>query len=296
MPDIDHPTAVGGHPRRLFPGGATAFVLAVALLAGACSASSTRRAVAPPTRPDAGPVIASPTTKASPNQAKHKSEPYWVAVAALAGTGPTTTQPLSIDANALQWRITYDCQTAPFRAVALNDSGGALKRPLGDSAACGAEGKGFASEPGTYTLRIDTPGAWELKVEQQVDSPLIESLDPALAGAQPAMTATLYGVDRQGEGTANVYRLPDGSQVIRLEDFYVTINSDLELRLSPLSAPKTTDEIAAAPFVTVAPLKATVGAMNYPVPASIDVSAYHSIIIWCEITRNAYAAASLPES
>lgn len=33
--------------------------------------------------------------------------------------------------------------------------------------------------------------------------------------------------------------------------------------------------------------------MNYEVPANVDLSRYKSIVIWCEITRNAYAAASI---
>ncbi len=57
--------------------------------------------------------------------------------------------------------------------------------------------------------------------------------------------------------------------------------------------PKTTDDAVKAPFKVVAPLKATVGTMNYEVPKDIDVSKYQSIVIWCEITRNAYAAASI---
>jgi len=67
----------------------------------------------------------------------------------------------------------------------------------------------------------------------------------------------------------------------------------LELRLSELASPRTTEEAAKAPFKVVAPLKATVGTMNYEVPKDIDVSKYSSIVIWCEITRNAYAAASI---
>jgi hypothetical protein len=33
--------------------------------------------------------------------------------------------------------------------------------------------------------------------------------------------------------------------------------------------------------------------MNYEIPKDVDVSKYQSIVIWCEITRNAYAAASI---
>ena len=81
--------------------------------------------------------------------------------------------------------------------------------------------------------------------------------------------------------------------MIRLEDFFVSINSDLEIRLSEVPDPKTTDQAVSAPFKVVAPLKATVGNMNYEVPKDIDVSKYKSIVIWCEITRNAYAAATI---
>ena len=68
---------------------------------------------------------------------------------------------------------------------------------------------------------------------------------------------------------------------------FVSIDSDLEIRLSELPNPKTTEEAARAPYKVIAPLKATVGTMNYEVPADIDVSRYQSIVIGCEITRNA---------
>jgi hypothetical protein len=271
--------------------------MAMAMAMAACSGGSSdgaSRAAAPATRADSGPVTAPPTTKAPPGQ-ERRSEPYWVPVTDLKGTGPSTTEAFTIVGNALQWRGTYHCQTAPFSALPVKESGEPLRRPLADAAACGAEGKGFVSEAGRFTIKIDTRGTWDIKVEQQVDTPLVEPLTTALAEALPAATATVHGVDKEGEGTAKLFRLPDGTKVIRLEDFSTTINSDLELRLSPLADPRTTNDIAAAPFVTVAPLKATIGSMNYTVPADVDLSQYHSIVIWCEITRNAYAAASLEQ-
>lgn len=60
-----------------------------------------------------------------------------------------------------------------------------------------------------------------------------------------------------------------------------------------LATPKTTEEAVDAPFKVVAPLKATLGSMNYEVPRDIDVARYRPIVIWCQITRNAYAAASI---
>jgi hypothetical protein len=102
----------------------------------------------------------------------------------------------------------------------------------------------------------------------------------------------VYDIDRVGRGVIKLYRLGDGSRVLRLEDFFVSINSDLEIRLSELARPTTTDEIAKAPVRTIVPLTATTGSMNYPLPPDVDLERFRSIVIWCELTRNAYAAAA----
>ena len=35
------------------------------------------------------------------------------------------------------------------------------------------------------------------------------------------------------------------------------------------------------------------GSMNYELPKDLDLDQFRSLVIWCEITRNAYAAADL---
>lgn len=54
-----------------------------------------------------------------------------------------------------------------------------------------------------------------------------------------------------------------------------------------------TEEALGGPFVKVTFLKATAGTMNYVIPPEVDVTKYKSVIIWCEITHNAYGAGSL---
>ena len=166
---------------------------------------------------------------------------------------------------------------------------------LAHGATCATDGTGYATQPGRYSLKVTADGPWKLTVDKQVDTPLVEALTPEMAAGKVIATAKVYNVDRVGEGTAKVYQLADGSRVMRLEDFFVSINSDLEIRVSPLAHPNTTDEVVAAPYKVVAPLKATLGSMNYPVPSDLDLRQYHSIVIWCEITKNAYAAAALEQ-
>ena len=273
--------------------------LALALVAAGCgggddsdSAGSQTVDTRPSATPTTGagvnfdtPPSSAPTTK--------KSQPYWTPVATIEGTGNTTSRSFTIDAGALQWRVAWHCETAPFTIVPVNAAGQEARRRLADALTCPSDGEGFAADKGAQTLRVTTNGPWKATIEQQIDTPLIEPAPATLASARLLGTARMHDVDKDGEGTAKIYELPNGTRMIRLEDFFVSINSDLELRLSESPDPKSTDDAVKSPWKLVGMLKATVGNMNYEVPNDIDVSRYKSIVIWCEITRNAYAAAPI---
>jgi hypothetical protein len=273
--------------------------LAVLALAGCSGSSDGKKNASVDTRPSQTPSTGAgvnfdtpPTTVVG----SKKSQPYWVPVTTLDGTGATTTKSFTIADGAIQWKVGWHCDAAPFTVVSVNASGQESRRKLADALSCPKDGEGFATDKGSQTLKVTTSGPWKLTVEQQVDTPLVEPLPANLTSAKVVATAKVYNVDREGQGVAKIYERADGTRAIRLEDFFVTINSDLEIRLSSLETPKSTDEIAKAPFKVVAPLKATVGDMNYEVPKDIDVSQFKSIVIWCEITRNAYAAATIQKA
>ena len=113
------------------------------------------------------------------------------------------------------------------------------------------------------------------------------------AGAASLATGTFYKIDQQATGTVTSYRLPNGSHALRLDDFFVSPNAELEVRLSPLPAPQTTDEYTAAPSELVTKLDVTTGSLNFEVPASIDPARFRSVVIWCQLVNSAYGAATL---
>jgi hypothetical protein len=269
--------------------------LATAACSGGGSSDSSSGTVA--TRPSAtvSTVANNPAVYDTPptTTAGRKSQPYWVPLGSFDGTGNTTTKSFTVDAGALQWRIAWHCDGAPFTVVSVSSAGQESRRKLADALTCPTDGQGFSTDKGAQTLKVTTGGAWKITVEQQVDVPLVEPAPANLAAAKVLGTATVYNVDKEGEGTAKIYDVGNGTRILRLENFFVTVNSDLEIRLSELTAPKSTPEVEKAAFKVVAPLKATVGSMNYEVPKDIDISKYRSIVIWCEITRNAYAAATI---
>jgi len=69
--------------------------------------------------------------------------------------------------------------------------------------------------------------------------------------------------------------------------------ADLELRMSTLETPHTTQEVIAARSELVAPMDVTAGSLNYAVPATVDPTQFRSLYIWCVPINSAYAAATL---
>jgi len=187
-----------------------------------------------------------------------------------------------------------DLRVRTFAARAQHPSGKKLPRALVPATACPKQGAGFSVKTGRFALAIDASGPWAVKVGQ-VDVPLVEPPLPEMSSpeAKAVRSGELYNIDRVGRGTVKITRLPNGVMAIRLEEFFVSQNSDLELRLSELAEPKTTPEIAAAPAANLELLKATTGSMNYLIPPEVSIGRYRSLVIWCELTHNAYAAASL---
>jgi len=228
-----------------------------------------------------------PTTP--PKATVLRSQPWWQKVGTLEGTGSMTASPLTIDDRAIQWRAKWTCQSGRLLVRAPRQN-----RPMVDAACPGAE-TGYGARTGGVSLEVTADGPWQLQVDQQVDVPLNEPPLPEMTapGSTAVATGSFYRVDQVGTGTVTLYRTADGGHALRLDDFFVTANTDLEVQLSPLQAPRTTEEIIGARSGTVASLDVTAGALNFRFPPGLDPASYRSVVIWCERTRNAYAAASL---
>lgn len=273
-------------------------VVASALVGGNVLGSRERLwgSESPVARPAAGSRVADPGTGENPTEAPAgrdqsvlRSQPWWQGLTTLEGTGSMTAAPFTVAEDALQWRVKWKCETGRLLVRAPNQA-----RPVID-AACPGSGTGYGLAKGAVALQVTAGGPWNMVVDQQVDVPLYEPPLPVMSAPETRMvfTGSLYRMDQVGTGTVNVYRLGDGSHVLRLEQFFVTANVDLELRLSPLEEPRTTEQFMNAPSVWVAPLDVTTGSLNFTVPAEVDPARYRSLVVWCPLIDSAYAAATL---
>lgn len=216
-----------------------------------------------------------------------RSNPWWQEVAVLEGEGPGATESFTIDDGALQWRVSPTCETGSILIEASGED-----EPVADLE-CPTIDVGYGVHPGPHTLQVAAEGRWHVVVEQQIDVPLEEPPLPEMTDRNLIATSDLYGIERTGEGKVELYELPNGRFALRLEDYYVTPNVDLEIRLSPLREPHSTKRYADAPSEFAGRLDITTGSLNFMIPRGTDPTEYRSIVIWCPPLAIAYAGASL---
>jgi hypothetical protein len=210
-------------------------------------------------------------------------------VTKLEGVG-SKTAPIIIADGAVQWRVKWTCQSGHLLVRVP-----ARARPLVEAGCPGAD-TAHATKTGAIGLEVTADGSWQLQVEQLVDVPLNEPPLPAMGapGARAVRTGSFYRMDQVGSGSVTIYRLADGTHALRLDNFFVTANSDLEIQFSSLEAPSSTEQFTKAPRSTsVSSLDVTTGSMNFFVPNGVDPGQYRSVVIWCERLNSAYAAATL---
>jgi len=99
-------------------------------------------------------------------------------------------------------------------------------------------------------------------------------------------------VVHKGSGDATLYALPDGSHLVRFENFRVTNGPALHVYLVEHPDPTEASHVGSA-FVDLGRLKGNVGNQNYPIPAGVDVDDYGSVVIWCQLFGVLFSPAAL---
>lgn len=246
-------------------------------------------AVPEPARPAANRNAFTPIHNTARVETSLRSNPWWQNLTSLHGTSTVRSLKLTIGAGAIQWRVKTSCRSGRLLVRVAGQP-----EPLVDTA-CSKDAVGSSQKTGAKRIDVQADGPWRLEVSQQIDAPLVE---PPLrtmtaSGARQTATGSFYKIDQTGTGKVTVYRQADGRYSMRLNRFFVTPNADLELRLSPRKAPRSSKQFLSAPSRRVGRMDVTAGSFNYAVPAGIDPSRYQSLVIWCAATRSAYAAARL---
>ena len=97
----------------------------------------------------------------------------------------------------------------------------------------------------------------------------------------------------RGSGTATIYRTPDGSEILRLENLDVTNGPALHVVLSTHPDPERSEQVKQEGYVDLGDLKGNRGNQNYPIPAGVDTSIHRSVVIYCYPFAVVFSVATL---
>ena len=97
----------------------------------------------------------------------------------------------------------------------------------------------------------------------------------------------------RGTGTATIYSLADGTQLLRLTDLQVTNGPDLRVILTRSQNPEEAGQVTGPGHLELAKLNREHGKHNYPIPNDADVSTFNSVVVFCKPFRVIFSVASL---
>lgn len=148
------------------------------------------------------------------------------------------------------------------------------------------------------------PEAMKDAMSNAMKEAMAQAMPEAMKGAEMTQPSPVKlkagdfsGVDRfhKGRGKATIYRLPDGSSLLRLEDFTVTNGPDLRVILTPNQNPDGAGDVTAPGHVELAKLKGNMGNQNYEIPSDVDIASFQSVVIYCKPFRVIFSVAPLED-
>jgi hypothetical protein len=129
-----------------------------------------------------------------------------------------------------------------------------------------------------------------------VPVPTEDEPPPVPPEAQPVLRGQFTALDavHTGQGDIVLYRLPDDSVLLRLDNFTVTNAPELNVYLSGNEAPRSIQDLGGAvPEFLVGALRGNAGRHQFAVPRELRLERYRSVVIVSEGLQTIYSFATL---
>lgn len=130
-----------------------------------------------------------------------------------------------------------------------------------------------------------------LVVNRHVD----EAMPTAQGGssAQPIASGQFYSILHPTAGTATIYRMGDGTRVLRFTNFTTSNGPDVHVYMVASDDAKDIATVQRAGFVDLGVIKGNVGDQNYTLGGDLDLGKYRAVSIWCKRFSVNFGAARL---
>ena len=104
------------------------------------------------------------------------------------------------------------------------------------------------------------------------------------ASAEPTLLAAgaFHSNAHETKGSASVYKLADGTRVLRFTNFETSNGPDVNIYLVAATDVQKDATVKEAGFVTLGPIKGNKGDQNYEIPTNVDLGKYKTVTVWCK--------------
>jgi Electron transfer DM13 len=139
--------------------------------------------------------------------------------------------------------------------------------------------------------------AWyAFRPERLVVNRRVNEAMPAVRGSsspQPLLSGQFYSILHPTAGTATIYRIGDGSRVLRFTSFSTSNGPDVHVYMVATDDAKDISTVQQAGFIDLGVIKGNVGDQNYTLGTDLDLSKYRAVSIWCKRFSVNFGAAAL---
>ena len=130
-----------------------------------------------------------------------------------------------------------------------------------------------------------------LVVNRRVDEAMPAA--PGSSSAQPLVSGQFYSILHPTAGTATIYRMGDGSRVLRFTGFSTSNGPDVHVYMVAADDAKDSAGVLRAGFIDLGIIKGNMGDQNYTLGPDVDLSKYRAVSVWCKRFSVNFGAARL---
>ncbi len=99
---------------------------------------------------------------------------------------------------------------------------------------------------------------------------------------QAIESGSFHGILHPTQGTATVYRVGDGSRVLRFTNFSTSNGPDVHIYMVAANDANDAATVLRAGFIDLGSIKGNAGDQNYTLGSDVDLSKYRAVSVWCK--------------
>ena len=102
------------------------------------------------------------------------------------------------------------------------------------------------------------------------------------SNVQALESGSFHSILHPTQGTATIYRVGDGSRVLRFTNFSTSNGPDVHIYMVAADDANDAATVLQAGFIDLGPIKGNVGDQNYTLGSDVDLSKYRAVSVWCK--------------